>query len=222
MNWSAERTKIRTYLRDPNANVWTDENLRLLYNDTQQDFQHKTGVLEDVFIQRVPGLYHASYQHDWEWKYLPSELSQFYQCLTQHSDAVICHRWEPQIMTGLISDVSDYGIHFTQPWEAFMGQTPGEPVKIRFPKNFNAMKFAAYDEEPISQTDKKRVQSADPSHVTTEGEPKAYYLFDDIDNSYDLYPTALICLIASLLFAGVAPTMISSNGSPSVVGNNIQ
>jgi hypothetical protein len=188
MSWGAELVKIRRFLRDPNGSIWSDAMLRHLWNDVQYDLQHKTLMLEDVVAQRVPGLYHASYQFDWEWRYLSTDQSQYYQCLNQHDEGVFCHRWEPQEVTGIDSDVTDYGVHFTQPWEAFLGETPGDVVKMRFPRNFNTMKFVAYDEEPIVATSKKLVQSTDSSYITTEGEPTAYYPYDAVDNSYVLYP----------------------------------
>lgn len=188
MTWAQELKRIRHYLRDPNATIWTDEFLRLTFNDVQRDFQHKTQVLELVHTQRVPSLFHCSYMHDWEYRFLSTSESQFYQCLNQHDDVVFCHRWEPQERTGIDADVSDYGVHFVHPWEAYMGQTPADPIKIKFPKNLNQVKFIAYDEEPIALMSRKQVQNADLSWLTKEGTPVGYYPIDAVDNTYVLYP----------------------------------
>ena len=187
MSWSDELTVIRRFLRDPNGLIWPEVFLRHLYNDLQQDFQLQTHVLEDVTTQRVPQLYHYSYQQDWEYAHLPQSLTQFYQCLGQHDELVFCHRWEPQQRAGIEADVSDYGAHFTHPWEGYM-LLAGEPIKMRFPSNFNSVKYIAYDEEPIHALTKKQVQSTDPSWITTQGEPVGYYSYDEMDNSYVLYP----------------------------------
>ena len=188
MTWGAELFKIRRQLRDPDGNIWSDAFLRHLYNETQKDLQNRTLILEDVATQRVPGLYHFSYMHDWEWQFLPASMSQFYQCLQQHSGYVFAHRWEVQETSDIAADVSDYGIHFCHPWEAFMGQTPGEKIKFKFPSNMRNLKYIAYDEEPIAATSEKRVQISNPSYLTTEGRPFAYYQTDDIDATYVLYP----------------------------------
>jgi hypothetical protein len=188
MNWAGELVKLRRLLRDPNATIWSDAFLRHLWNDVQTEFQHKTKVLEDVIAQRVPAVYSFSYMFDWEWRFLPTDISQFYQCLNQHDEKVFCHRWEPQEVTGITGDVADYGVHFTQPWEAYMGETPGDLIKMRFPANFGTMRFIAYDEEPIFALSKKQVQSTDPSNATKEGGPVGYYPYDDTDNCYVLYP----------------------------------
>ena len=188
MIWGDELTKIRRFLRDPDGTIWTDDFIRHLWNDCQQDFLRQTIVLEDIHAQRVPGMFQCSYLYDFEYRFLDQDQTQFYQALNQHDDYVFCHRWEPQEITGIDSDVSDYGAHFTQPWEACMGMLPGETIKFKFPANFHELKFIAYDQEPIAPTTKKAVQNRDPSYITTEGDPVAYYVEDEGDNTYVLYP----------------------------------
>lgn len=202
--WGDELTKIRRMLRDPDGAIWSEPILRHLWNDVQQDLQHKTSVLEDVEAQRVPASFQFAYQQEWEYRYLPSDQSQFYQCLSQHDDNAFCFRWETQQVAGIAADVADYGIQFTQPWEAFMSETPGMVVKMRFPHNFNTMKFIAYDQNPIDAVSRKQVQSSDPSHMTHEGEPIAYYPYDEADNSYVLYPRPSTAFVHEVDGEGVA------------------
>ena len=204
MSWGDELVIIRRLLRDPDSKIWTDNFLLNLYNEVQRELQHKTSVLEDVAAQRVPGLFHFSYMHDWEYTHLPSEFSVFYQCLAKHDESVFCHRWETQQTAGLDSDVSDYGCHFTQPFEAFMGETPGEQIRMRFPAHMRNLKFIAYDEEPISHTTRKAVQSRDSAYLTTEGSPFAYYENDDLDGAYILYPRPAASFADELDGEGVA------------------
>ena len=204
MSWGDELVKIRRLLRDPNANVWTDDFLLNLYNNVQRDFQHRTKVLEDVAAQRVPGLYHFAYMHDWEYRFLPTKYSQFYQCLNRHDESVFCHRWEPQVTAGITPDISDYGIHFTQPFEAFMGETPGEPIRMRFPANMRNLKYIAYDEEPISLTTRKAVQNQDSSYLVSEGRPFSFYKSSDLDDSYILYPRPSTSFVDEIEGDGVA------------------
>ncbi len=184
MSYSDELTKIRRFLRDPDGSIWTDAFIRHVYNDVQQDFQHKTKLLNDVAVQRVPGVYEFSYQNDWEYRYVQGE--QVYQCLLRHDDKLITARWEAQEIAGIDSDASEYGASFTQPWEAYMIRA-ADVIKLRFPRNFNSMRFFAYDEEPISALTQKQVQ-CDQSYVTNTGRPVGYYCYDQVDNSYVLYP----------------------------------
>jgi len=202
VSWGTELAKLRRSLRDPEGNVWTDIFLRHIYNDVQQELQQKTGVLEDVISQRVPQLYHYSYNHDWEYGYLPTKWSQFNQCLLQHGEHVIAHRWEAQAVAGIDSGVTTYGANFTQPWEAYM-LSPGHEVKQRFPQNFNSVKWIAYDEEPIHATTKKQVQQ-DLGYNTRVGRVFAYYPYDEVDNSYVLYPRPSVSFANDVDGEGVA------------------
>ena len=188
MSWGEDLKKIRRLLRDPNGNIWTDDYLLYLWNDLQKDFQHRTMLLEDFTIQRIPGLYQFSYMHDWEYENLPVQYSLFYRCLTQQGQYVVCHRWEPQAVTGIDGGVSDFGVHCTQPWEAFMGQTAGDVAPVQFPTNLRSVKFIAYDEKPLQLTTRKRVQSVDASYITQTGEPAWFWELDDVSHSYVLYP----------------------------------
>jgi hypothetical protein len=99
--WSDELKILRRFLRDPDGNIWADAYLRHLWNDVQKDLQNRTSVLEGVSTQRVPDIYHCAYQHDWEWRFLPSKYSEFYRCLNRHDSSVFCHTWEVQQLAGI-------------------------------------------------------------------------------------------------------------------------
>ena len=202
--WMDELTKVRRYLRDPDGNIWTEPFLRHLWNDVQNDLQNRTRILEDVIAQRIPDLYHMSYLFDWEWSYLNTQYSEFYQALRKHDEYVFCYAWEPQHVTGISTDTEEVGCHFTQPWEAFMGLTPGEEIRMKFPKNYRSVKYIAYDEEPIVATTRKRVQSTDASYLTHTGEPTAYYLHESLDRSYVLYPMPSTAFLDDPVGEGVA------------------
>lgn len=204
MSWSTQLVQLRRLLRDPQELIWSEAFLRHLWNDVQRDFQNRTFALEEVAVQRVPAVFQFTYLQDWEWRYLPDEFSKFYQGLTQFDDLVICHRWEAQSRSGIAADVADYGVHFTQPWEACMGETPGAPVKMKFPVNFGTMKFIAYDEEPIEALTQKAVQSTDPAYLTREGDPLGYYPYDETEDGYVLYPRPTVNFVNELSGDGLA------------------
>lgn len=204
MSWGEELIKLRRYLRDPNGNIWSEAFLRHLYNDVQNDFQHRTKVLEGATAQRVPEVYQWSYQQDWEYRFLPDTESRFYQCLNQHDEGVFCHRWEPQQITGLAADVADYGAHGTQAWEIYTSETSGDVLRMRFPADFNSVKFIAYDEKPLMGMNKKQIQSTDPSWMTKEGIPLAYYMQDQSEDSYGLYPRPSTSFVNELAGEAIA------------------
>lgn len=183
MTFANDLEKIRYFLRDPSGTIWSDDFLRHLYNDTQQDFAHRTQQLEDVAVQRVPGLYQFAHLYEWERQYISDD--RVYRALTPHDEYMLGSAWEAQEAVNLASDVPDVGAHFTQPWEAFM-TTPGDPVLFRLPDNLNSILFIAYDETTIGGSTKKAVQSRDSSYLQTEGTPQCFYAWDQ--DNYVLYP----------------------------------
>jgi len=199
MSWGDELDKIRHFLRDPSGNIWSEAYLRHEWNDVQQDFQNRTGYLEDVAVQRVPGLYQGAFLFDWEARYLGVSVA--YQALTRHDQFAICGPWEAQETTGIAGDTDDPGAHFTQPWEAYM-DVPGELVRMRWPRNFHHALYLAYDNEPIGVSTRKAVQSRDSSYLETQGTPLCLYAYDQ--DQYVLYPRPSVSFVNELDGEGVA------------------
>lgn len=190
MNFGDQLKRIRHKLRDPDGDIWTRSFLKTAYNDIQRDLQRKTRVLEQAAVLKYPPSYQASFMHDWEWTYLPSDKTLFFQCLRYHqqADYTFCHRWEAQADWGASDVVTDVGVQFSQPWEAFMGETPSVPIQIKFPSNFHTAKFLAWNKWPIEYRSKKDISCQDSSYETREGTPVYYYREDDYDNSFIPYP----------------------------------
>ncbi len=189
MDLGAQITRIRRFLRDPNANIWDDATLINFYNDTQEELQHRTSILADLTAIRVPPMYQFTYMHDWEWAYLPSGESQFYQCFSQHQQADHIHTydWEVQHVWQLTPDISDIGGRVTHMWETFFLGTPSDEMKIRFPKNFSSVRHISCDRWPVEFRTRKEIMKTDPSFKSYTGRCIAYYR-DELDNSFVLYP----------------------------------
>ena len=186
MKFHEQLKRIRRFLRDPNGNIWGHTLLKNIFNDVQRELQVKTRILEDVTVLRVPPFYQSSYIYDWEWPYKLG--TKVYKALRDQGDYVFCHRFEPQVNLGFSSDGTDEGIHITQPWEAWMGHDPGEPIRIQFPSNFHAVEMLAYDQEPLEFLPKKNINSYDTTFISRMGEPRWYYREDNLDNSFIPYP----------------------------------
>lgn len=199
MTWADDLEKVRRFLRDPDGNIWSEAYLRHEFNDVQQDFQNRTNFVEEVAVQRVPGLYQGAYLFEWERRHLNVTVD--YRALTRHDDFAICGPWEAQVITGLASDADDPGAHFTQPWEAYM-DTPGEVVRLRWPRNFHHLTFIAYDDEAIHATSRKMVQRRDSSYIETSGTPESFYDWDQ--DHYVLYPRPSTAFVNELDGEGVA------------------
>lgn len=182
-------SRIRRFLRDPNAKIWEDAFLLQVYNDVQQEVQNKTRILEQLTTIRIPPSYRFSYLFDFEWIYLPTTEKSFFQCLKQNqqSDLVYTNDWEAQQIWQVTPDVDSLGAEFAHPWEAWY-LTPDKPVNIRFPLDFRNAKFIAYDKDPLTYAALSDIQKNDSSHKTAIGTPYAYYRHDNLDNSFILYP----------------------------------
>jgi len=188
MNFGDQLRKIRRFLRDPNGNIWSRSFLKATYNDVQSDIQRRLKFLEQIAVLNYPPRYQLSYLYDWEWPFLTG--SQFYQALRYHdqSDYTFSSLWEAQSDYGVTGVVNDSGFQFTHPWEAFTGDTPAVPIPIKFPDNFRAMKFLAWDKRPLEFKSKKSITRVDTDYKTREGTPVFYYREDDLGDSFIPYP----------------------------------
>lgn len=187
--WSDNRTRIRRYLRDPNANIWSDALLLALWNDAQREIVRKAGFLEKAEAVAVPPEYDMAYLHDWEWAFLPEGHGYCHEALHyyQQGEIVLCSPWEAQTIAGTDGSSSDLGPHFTHPWEGFM--TPcADPVPLRLPRGFSESVLVAWDRWPMDPLPKKALQTDDPSWKTHAGKPQYYWRDQVTDQIFYLYP----------------------------------
>lgn len=191
MDWGDHKERMRRYLRDPDANIWGDALLLNIFNDSQRWLQQRTLILEEVRGLRVPQFFNWSYLYDWEWSYFSNSEGRNYQALRYHQQTqkALCYRFEEAVDVDLQTSISDEGTHVTYPWEAFMpGITPGDMIPVWFPDNFDRAKLVAWDREPIEYLSKKELQSQDMSWITHSGKPQNYWRYDEIDNSFVIWP----------------------------------
>ena len=189
MHFSKQLRRILRFLRDPNANIWAQELLTSLYNDTQRDMQTRSGLLEDVTVLRLPPLYQRSYVYDWELAQLPKGSSSRLALRSfPPTGAAHSYRWEAQLLSGVDPDVTDEGTQFTQSWEAWFVSDPGQAVSIPFPANFHTTKLIAYDQKPIEYEDKRLIMESDNDFLGRSGDPRAYYREGLLENSFIPYP----------------------------------
>ena len=189
MTWATELQRIRTYLRDPKGNIWSESLLRNLWNEVQSDLQNKTNMLEDMDSVSVPPRYQVSYMHDWEVEFIGAGETA-YRCLRNQGNyfSFVC-RFEAQIAAGIGTDATDIGpTTVTHPWEAWVQTDVGHEIPFPLPNNFSSMKWISHDRDPISFTSRGQVQNTGGSWATQSGSPASYYHVDDIENQIVLWP----------------------------------
>ncbi len=178
-------TRLRRFLRDPDALIWDDDQIRIYFNDAQLELAQKIAYIERIGAYRYPPLYNWSYQWDWEIQHIDGDQ---YQCLNIWTTRayVISYPWEAGYWFDSMSTHDD-GTRFIHPWESLYC-SPADVVKIKLHSKFNKMKFAAFDEGKIEPLSEKEISSDDPYYKTVTGEPSNYYRPDEYENDLVLYP----------------------------------
>jgi hypothetical protein len=178
-------TRMRRFLRDPDANIWDSEQIRLYWNQSQLEIADKIDFIERIRAHSYPPLYVFTYMRDWEIQHLEGDL---YQCFHNWPtrDYIICYPWEPgYYLTD--SSLPDDGYRFTHPWESAYG-APADVVRIPLHEKFHKMKFCAFDEEQIHPLAEREIASVDRYYRTTAGRVCNYYRPDGYENDIVLYP----------------------------------
>jgi len=187
--WRDNLKKIRRFLRDPNANIWSDGLLKRAFNDNQSDFSEKVGLLEKIEAIRNPPMYQMSYMFPWEWKYMSHDGKE-YNCFKFHQQGswVCSFKWETQELGFTTAAGTDEGDAFTHPFEGFMVSNTNARIPMWFPEDFKTTKFIAFNKEPLEYLTKKVIQSDDASWKSQSGKPTYYYREDSFSNEFYLYP----------------------------------
>ena len=188
MNWGDEREKIRRFLRDPDAAIWSDELLLRIYNDEQRYLHHRLGLLEKIDILRVPPMFGCSHTFDWEWAHCFGGKA-YQWAKTYYQSPLSCtHRWEAQAIGGIDASDTTEGDVFTYPWEAWLVSNAADLVPIWFPSDYHKTIMMAWDKEPIGFASIKAIMNQDRGWVTRQGEPICYTRSDESENVFYLYP----------------------------------
>lgn len=193
MNFAEHKIRMRRYLRDPDGTIWNDTFLKNMFNVAQTNFENIVDQLEDIQILRIPPLYQMSYMYDWEWRYTEHEKGQVYRVFEDagfydQSDIVTTYKWEAQQEAGSESTLSELGMRFTHPWEAWQGELPADNPPIWLPENFREMLFIAFNKDPISPATKKETMDMDRTWKNRGGTAMFYFRDDKLENHIKIYP----------------------------------
>lgn len=188
MTWAADLKRIRYLLRDPKGRLWSEELLRNLYNQAQDDLAREINFLQNVKAVASPPKFGMSYLHGFEEGYAGTGST--YQALRQNeAHYACCAAWEAQEAAGIDGDVSDRGTAaFTHPFEAWFA-TPNKEVPYPLPEDFGAMRAMFYDRDIVYGIGRNEVLWSDYSYVEHEGRtPSGYYRIDTVSNTFSVWP----------------------------------
>lgn len=191
MNWSDQLTRIRRWIRDPDANVFSEAFLLRLFNDEADQFYALLGVSHDVQVVRVPPEFQGTYIHDWEYTHSGYESGEVFQAgeFYDAGEYTYTYVWEPESIKGYNATSTEKGDVYTHPWEAWAVGTPYMSPPIPLPSNFESMLFAAFDRDPIDPESKREImRSDDTTWKTWAGTPLSYWRDSKNENWIRLYP----------------------------------
>lgn len=183
--FAQSETRLRRFLRDPEALIWSSADLMAYFNDAQVELAMKTGLLVRVENHYYPPRYDYSYTYDWELEYMEGTRYQALQ-MNQPTGDVITYAWEAGYW---LSDIQteDEDWRYTQPWEAYhceKAESPAVPLHSKFDK----MLFISYDENRIDPIDKRELEANDPFYKDRVGLVTHYWRPDDYSNVIIPYP----------------------------------
>jgi hypothetical protein len=196
-NFLDQLVKIRRLLRDPDALIWDNEQLCLLWNEAQTEIAQKTGYLTRARSVRYPSQYSVSYMFDFEPENTPGDnpqplrISQSVQNLS--AGTVITYPWEAGY-NHTTNELPDDGYRITHLWEAGYASTVGDPPWVQLSGKIQGIKFAMFDEDTITPIYERTLALSDGAWRTHQGDAQHYYLSDQYHNRLYLYPQPDITL----------------------------
>lgn len=183
MGLTSQYEALRYYLRDPDGTIWSDSDLLVHWNDAQQEFARKTGLLTTIAVLPYPQLYTISYIYPWEIDHVTGDI---HQALIEWmaGDRVVCYPWETEYT---VTDGVDSYARWTHPWESeISGES--DPVPMLLPEGFLYSKFAAYDHDEIRLTTQWELARDDRFFLSRSGQADRYYRPDESSSTFFLYP----------------------------------
>lgn len=132
-----------------------------------------------------------SYTHGWEWAHNQNVIGRTYQwpVMNWQGDRIACaHAWEAQSRSFSTGSETVEGDRFVHPWEAYAISTPADMTPLWFPPDFKALKWMAYDNDPLDFMTWKNMTTRDRSHKTVAQKPQWYTIKDELDDEFYLYP----------------------------------
>jgi hypothetical protein len=179
-------TRIRRFLRDPDGNIWTDDQIRYFWNDAQQKVALDTHLLVNAETLAFPPAPSYSYTHRWEEQYTDSATDMRVLEYGQDINKVYTYPWE-FAWSGTNPPKDEGSYRWTHPFEGTM-YTTAKPVPNILNKGFVSGIWCAYDQEEILPLSRDQVASGDRWYRHRKGEAKYYYRDSDYANTIVIYP----------------------------------
>jgi hypothetical protein len=183
--FNESKTRIRRFLRDTAAAIWSNEMVRNAFNAAQYEIAQKALTLETVNAYAWPPQFHTTYVHDWEAAYGEGEKAQVLP-LWQANSISFCYSWEPAYWI-TASTAADSGSRVMLPWECAYAE-PNDAIPIPLHSQVHKLKWVAFDEETIGVSSQAEISKQDRDYRTRTGRVQTCYRPDVYHNELILYP----------------------------------
>ena len=178
-------TKLRRFLRDPDGDIWSSDDLLMFWNDALLEISQKTHILEKVLCLRWPPEYDHVVCHDWEKEFVEGDILNFGE-LWQVRNVVVTFPWEAGYYLDTL-DASGENYVIVHPWE-LMHVNAGHTVYINLHNQTYRIKLMAFDDEIIEARTQSEIAHQDRWYKTTTGTPRYYWQKDEYTNQIALFP----------------------------------
>ena len=186
--FSERETRLRRYLRDPNADVWSQKLLIQLWNEAQHQFNRDSKVLVKIGGIHVPARTDYTRSYLWEEDYVSGAIRRLglYYDATEY---LCMFAWEVEQIRGYTPQSTD-GYRSCYSWEIHTcGQVVQDVDVYKLPWDFDQPVLLAYDREPLVPVAEEDLMNENSQYRTCSGEPRNYYrIGQDEDREFAMYP----------------------------------
>lgn len=189
MKFSSVETRLRRYLRDPNADIWSQDLLIDLFNQAQDQFNKATNLHIQVQGVRVPGINNYTRTYEWEEEYTEGAIRRFGE--NYDGAGYFCiHEWEVPQARGYEPGADDPNTYrATHSFEIYTVSGVNDWDILKFPDDFDRAVLVAYDRQKLGAVTEERLQKTRRAYKTNEGKVTDYCrIGQDEEREFALYP----------------------------------
>jgi hypothetical protein len=178
-------TKLRRFLRDPDGDIWSDDDLLAHWNDALIEIAQKTHILEKVLCLRWPPEYDWVVTFDWEKVFVEGDILNFGE-LWQVRNVMVTFPWEAGYYLDSL-DAGGEGYVIMHPWE-LAHTNAGHTVYFNLHNQAYRIKLMSYDRDIVEPRLQQEIAIEDRWYKTVVGRPRYYWQRDEYTNQVALYP----------------------------------
>ena len=186
--FSEVETRLRRFLKDPNADIWSQQLLIDLFNQAQEEFNDSTRILEKICSIRIPSQYDFSMVYEWEEEFTDGKASGL-MCQFVAAQYMSTQEWEIDAWVGQLPVIAG-GYRATQPWERYSVSVVvhGKSV-FKFPEDYKTCSMLIWNRYRLKPITEESAMRSSRNYETRAGWPRYYYTIGrDQDREFVIYP----------------------------------